>query len=155
MQKSLNIIKDWEFKLLFLACIGGILSFYILEFFFELRPCELCLIQRIPYFIGFFLCFIYFFKHSRPVKFLLLLCFLVAVLFSIFQILVEEGFIIYSCNTINAETAEELQKLIYKSPPSCFVKQSILGIRVTFLALFYNLILFILSILTLIRKFKL
>ena len=154
MQKSLNITKDWEFKLLFLACIGGILSFYILEFFFGLRPCELCLIQRIPYFVGFFLCLIHFFKPNKLVKFSLLLCFLVAVLLSVFQILVEEGIFIYSCNVVNAETVEELQKLMYKNRPNCLAKQSIFGLRVTFLALFYNFILFILSILALFRKFK-
>lgn len=48
-------IRDWQQslpRLIFLASALALATAYVAEFFFGLRPCNLCLWQRVPYFVS-------------------------------------------------------------------------------------------------------
>lgn len=116
----------------------GIVSFLSLEFIFNLKPCKLCTFQRIPYYIGLFLCFL---NNKRWVAIL----FLLNAILAGFHFFVEEGVFSFECITnSNINTIEELKSSLY-TQASCSNKAYIFGLRITLLSLFYSLFICTLS----------
>ena len=44
-----NLDKKIFFKLIFLISLFALISAYFIEYFLEYQPCNLCLIERMPY----------------------------------------------------------------------------------------------------------
>jgi disulfide bond formation protein DsbB len=131
-----NIIKIFVFL--------GIASFLTLEFIFKLPPCELCKIQRIPYYIAGIFCLFFsrkpFFLHTIIVLFFFASC------ISIFHVLVENQVFEFSCNSeMIAQTIEQLKLEILNAKPDCASKSYIFGLRITFLSTLLNLFIIFLA----------
>jgi disulfide bond formation protein DsbB len=145
------IIQTLGVKWLLILILFGIMAFFTLEFGFELKPCKLCILQRIPYYIA-LLCVLV--LPPRYAIYPVLACFICAFFIAIFNIAVEEGVVNYVCNSSkNADTIESLRSYIYNTLPECTLKSKIFGMRVTILSLIYDLIL-ILSCVFLIKRRK-
>lgn len=127
-------------KAIYILVFFGILSFLSLELIFKLKPCFLCQMQRIPYYIGGLLCLAHFCKIINKKAFLILiiLCFFSALCISIFHIFVEEGILQFSCNSITANTVETLKMEMQNAKPECSAKAYISGFRITYLSSLYN-----------------
>tara|TARA_Y100000813_G_scaffold169833_1_gene132458 strand:+ start:2742 stop:3230 length:489 start_codon:yes stop_codon:yes gene_type:complete len=86
---------------------------YIVEIFARVPPCELCIYQRIPYFLVVFFGVIFFiFKKETLFLFLTLILFIINFLISVFHSLVERGVVNYksSC-TSNDSIFEDIESL--------------------------------------------
>lgn len=46
---QLCLVKPWAQILLFAACVDSFIAAYILENFFDVLPCDLCIMQRYPF----------------------------------------------------------------------------------------------------------
>jgi disulfide bond formation protein DsbB len=144
--KQLQIItQTLSVKTLLIFILLGIFAFFILEFGFKLQPCKLCLIQRIPYYIALACVLI---LPPKPAIYCVLACFIFAFCVAIFNILVEEGLITYTCNSLEtAETITDLKRQIYSALPECTLKPKIWGMRITILSALYSLLLILTCIL--------
>ncbi len=141
-------------NLVFLFSIFVLIFAYFIEYVLKHEPCNLCLIQRLPYIIAVIIITIYFFlKKLEKITFLLLaLIFISGTLLSFYHVGIEEGFFEESflCN-LNNETSiltkEDLLKELKKKVISCKnVNFTILGFS---LALINSIVSIILSIITL------
>ncbi len=103
------------------SCIAALFAAYISEYFFGLKPCALCLYQRIPFFsIVFLLVFAYlFFRNSQKIlKFIGYVCVLLFILnaaIGAYHVGVEEGFfeLTQKCqDNIEAKSITELKMAI-------------------------------------------
>ena len=95
----MRIIKyNVEQKLILLLSIFSILFALYVEFFLGHKPCNLCLLQRVPYVITIILIiFVSIFKNLEKISFLLLsLIFFSATFLSLYHVGIEQGIIIES-----------------------------------------------------------
>ena len=53
---KINSIKNY-YLIILLICIVSLLSAVYIEYVLNIRPCTLCLYQRVPYIISIFICF--------------------------------------------------------------------------------------------------
>ncbi len=99
---------------MFIVSLFVILGAYILEYIYNFPPCKLCIYQRIPYFLIFFICIISFFVKYKNIYFystffLLFSSFLIA----LFHSLVERGVVEYesgcTSSVSNFESIEDLR----------------------------------------------
>ena len=106
--------KKYYFLLMFIVSLFVILGAYILEYIYNFPPCKLCIYQRIPYFLIFFICIISFFVKYKNIYFystffLLFSSFLIA----LFHSLVERGVVEYesgcTSSVSNFESIEDLR----------------------------------------------
>ena len=107
-------IKKYYFGLVFTISLVIISGAYILEFFYNFPPCELCIYQRIPYFFILFICIISFFMQYKNIYFYsIFFLFFTSFLISFFHSLVERGIVEYSsgCTSSvgNFESIEDLR----------------------------------------------
>ena len=146
--KNKNILN---FILLF--SIFALLAAYFIQYILGHQPCNLCLIERIPYILAIITIFlIYILKKNEKIFIILLsLIFISATLISFYHFGIEQGFIKESlvCDLKNSNeslTAEELLKELEEKTVSCKdVTFKILGIS---LATINTIISFILSVIT-------
>ena len=117
-KKSLNLIL--------LFSIFALISAYFIQYVLGHQPCNLCLIERVPYIsvvIIILLCF--FFKKFEKISLISIsLIFFLATLISFYHFGIEQGFIIESlvCDLDNTEkilTPEELLKELKEIPINC------------------------------------
>ena len=146
--------KNLYFKLLFVISLGALISAYFIEIILGHQPCNLCLIERLPY--GLCLIFIIFYflfqKKQRLITLLLIINFMFALIISIYHLGIEQGFFHESflCNIDNYTeimSKENLLKMLQKKVISCKdVTFRIFGFSLTtiniILSLFINIILF-------------
>ena len=146
--KNKNILN---FILLF--SIFALLAAYFIQYILGHQPCNLCLIERIPYILAIITIFlIYILKKNEKIFIILLsLIFISATLISFYHFGIEQGFIkeslvCYLKNSNESLTAEELLKELEEKTVSCKdVTFKILGIS---LATINTIISFILSVIT-------
>ena len=117
-KKILNII--------FLFNIFALLAAYFIEYILGHQPCNLCLIERIPYILTIIIIsLIYIFKKNEKIYIILLsLIFISATLISFYHFGIEQGFIKESfvCDLNNGNkslTTEDLLKELQKKTISC------------------------------------
>ena len=113
-------------KLIFAISFVSIISAYFIEYVLGHQPCNLCLIERIPYVISIFLIIIYY-KSKKNEKFIVLLLTLVFVFsffISVYHFGIEQGF--FEESTVcsikdNTEilSKEELLKVLNEKSISC------------------------------------
>ncbi len=120
-------IKDKTIlKIIMLFSIFAILMAYFIQYVLGHQPCNLCLIERIPYILSIILISLYFLskKNEKFLLILLNLVFIFATLISFYHFGIENGFFEESsvCNLNNNSenlTAEELLKELKERTISC------------------------------------
>ena len=128
-------------------------SAYFIEYILAHQPCNLCLIERLPYFLTIIIIFLGLFLN-RFEKFIFIslgLIFASASILSLYHVGIEQGFfkeslVCISNDEINSLDKEDLMKELQKKVVSCKdVQFTLLGLS---LATINTIISFILSVIT-------
>ena len=121
-----NLKIEFYLKLILLISFVSIISAYFIEYGLGYQPCNLCLIERIPYGLTIFLITLnYFFKKNEKfIILLLILLFLFSLIISIYHFGIEQGFFQESTvcgvkNAIEIISKEELLKQLQQKTVSC------------------------------------
>ena len=135
-------------KLIFIISLISIISAYFIEYALGYQPCNLCLIERIPYALSIILIILnYFFKgNGKLIILLLILIFIFSLVISIYHLGIEQGFFEESsiCNVKNVSeiiSKEELLEQLQEKTVSCKdVTFRIFGLSLTSFNIFISLI---------------
>jgi disulfide bond formation protein DsbB len=113
-------------NLILLFSIVAIITAYIIQYVFGHQPCNLCLIERIPYIFSIIIVSVCLFsnKFEKITLIILSLTFFAATLLSFYHFGIEQGFIQESLvcglnNTSNELTKENLLNQLKEMPVSC------------------------------------
>ena len=122
----LNLKKKNFFIITFLVSLFALISAYFIEYVLGHQPCNLCLIERIPYMVALIVIIInYKFNHLEKYLILLLIfVFLAGTLISLYHLGIEQGFIKESfvCDLKNSSkilSKEEILQQLQKKMVSC------------------------------------
>ena len=122
----LQIKNKTIFNLILLFSIFALLSAYFIQYILDHEPCNLCLIERIPYILAIIIITVSFIftKHEKIYIFFLSLIFIFATLISFYHFGIEQGFIKESLvcdlnDQNNSLTVEDLLKELKKKTISC------------------------------------
>ena len=90
----LNLKIETQLNIIFTVSLISIISAYFVEYILGHQPCNLCLIERIPYGLSVFLIiFNYIFKkEDKFIILLLVLLFIFSSLISVYHLGIEQGF---------------------------------------------------------------
>ena len=140
------------FKIIFFISFISLISAFFIEYVLGHQPCNLCLIERIPYGLSIVLIILNFFqkKFEKFTVLLLILIFSFSLLISLYHFGIEQGFFEESsvCGLKNASeiiSKEELLKQLQVKNISCKdVTFRIFGFSLTAINILINLILVIL-----------
>ena len=149
-----NIKIDTYLKIIFLISLISIISAYFIEYVLGYQPCNLCLIERIPYGLSIILIILnYFFNQNKQfVILLLILVFTFSLLISFYHFGIEQGFFEEStvCGIKDANniiSKEELLKQLQLKTISCKdVTFRIFGLSLSTFNIVISLVIFILLI---------
>jgi len=144
----LNLNKKKFLLLTFLISLFALISAYFIEYILGYQPCNLCLIERIPYMIALIIITINFkFNHlERYLILLLVFVFLTSTLISLYHLGIEQGFIKESlvCDLKNSSkilSKEEILQQLQQKIVSCKdVTFKILGFSLTTLNIIISLL---------------
>ena len=150
----LNFRIENYFKLVLSISLISIISAYYIEFVLGHKPCNLCLIERIPYGLSIFLVALNFFlkKNTKFFILLLTLIFIFSFIISVYHFGIEQGFFQESAvcglkDTSEILSKEELLKHLSKNVISCKdVTFRVFGLSLTTINIGLSLFLIILSI---------
>ena len=139
-------------KAIFFISLASLISAYFIEYILGHQPCNLCIIQRIPYGLSIIIIVLnYFFaKNERFIILLLILVFSFSFLISLYHFGIEQGFFEESSvcsmkNSSNIISKEELLKQLQVKTISCKdVTFRIFGFSLTTFNIIISLILIIL-----------
>ena len=140
--------------------IFALIAAYFVEYILGYKPCNLCLIERLPYFFAIVIIFLYL-TINRFEKFILIflgLIFASGTILSFYHFGIEQGFfkeslVCISNNEINSLDKEDLIKELQKKVVSCKdVQFTLLGLS---LATINAIISFILSVIIIKNFFEL
>jgi disulfide bond formation protein DsbB len=149
-----NLSKKNLFTVIFLISFIALVSAYFIEYILGHQPCNLCLYERIPYFLAILIVFINY-KYNKLEKYIILslaIIFLIATILSLYHLGIEQGFIQESllCDLekgANILDKDEILKQLQQKNISCKdVTFKIFGLSLTS----YNIIISILLTITLI-----
>ena len=122
----LSLIQKNLFKTIFLISLIALISAYFIEHVLGHQPCNLCLLERIPYFFSIIIIILNLkFNHfEKFFIFLLIIVFLGATLLSLYHFGIEQGLIQESlvCDLQNGSEAlskEEMLKQLQQKSVSC------------------------------------
>tara|TARA_Y100000590_G_scaffold114016_1_gene129906 strand:- start:352 stop:834 length:483 start_codon:yes stop_codon:yes gene_type:complete len=122
----LNLKVESYLKLIFIISLISIISAYFIEYILGHQPCNLCLIERIPYGISIILIISnYLLKNNeRFIILLLIITFLFSLIISLYHFGIEQSFFEEStvCGQKNATdiiSKEELLKQLQEKTISC------------------------------------
>ena len=159
-----NFKIETYLKIVFFISLISLISAYFIEYILGYQPCNLCLIERIPYGLGIFLIFINFIfdKNQNFIIILLILIFAFSFIISFYHLGIEQGFFEESAvctmkNISNIISKEELLKQLQVKAVSCKdVTFRIFGFSLTTLNIILSLILisFLVNIFKNYDKFK-
>ena len=144
----LNLNKKKFLILTFLISLFALISAYFIEYILGYQPCNLCLIERIPY-MGALIIIIINYKFNHLEKYLILLLvfiFLASTLISLYHLGIEQGFIKESlvCDLKNSSkilSKEEILQQLQQKIVSCKdVTFKILGFSLTTLNIIISLL---------------
>ena len=144
----LNLNKKKFLLLTFLISLFALISAYFIEYILGYQPCNLCLIERIPYVIALIIITINF-KFNNLERYLILLLvfvFLTSTLISLYHLGIEQGFIKESlvCDLKNSSkilSKEEILQQLQQKIVSCKdVTFKILGFSLTTLNIIISLL---------------
>ena len=135
----IDINKTFIIKLIFIISIFAIASAFFIEHALGHQPCNLCILERIPYFIAIIIIVLnYKFIHlEKYFILLLLLIFLGSTILSFYHLGIEQGLIKESLvcdlkNQSNSLSKEEILKQLQQKKVSCQdVTYKIFGLSLT------------------------
>ena len=138
-------------KLIFLICLISIISAYFIEYVLGFQPCNLCLIQRIPYGLGLILIILNYslIKNERFIILMLILIFVFSLIISFYHFGIEQGFFEESAvcglkNASNLISKDEILEQLQTKTISCKdVTFRIFGFSLTVFNMIISLILVI------------
>ena len=145
----LNFSINTYLKIIFFISLISILSALFIEHFLGHQPCNLCLIQRIPYGLSIILIFLNYFlkKDQKFLVILLALIFSFSFVISFYHFGIEQGFFEESAvcglkNTTEIISKEEILKQLQTKTVNCKdVTFRIFGFSLTTFNMFISLIL--------------
>ena len=144
-------MSDQNIKNMFIVIFS--LSFFSLaaalyiEYVLGIKPCILCIYQRIPYAIALLISVCAFFINNKKILLVILaLTFILSALISGYHVSIEKGFIepIFSCTSdnINSLEKEEILKSLNNIQPNCKdIDFSLFGISLATLNLINSFVL--------------
>ena len=121
-----NLSKKNLFTGIFLISFIALVSAYLIEYVLGHQPCNLCLYERIPYFLAILIVLINY-KYNKLEKYLILslaIIFLIATILSLYHLGIEQGFIQESllCDLekgANIVDKDEILKQLQQKSVSC------------------------------------
>ena len=148
-----NLKIETYLKIIFVISLISIISAYFIEYILGYQPCNLCLIERIPYGLALILIFLNFAfeKNEKFVILLLILIFSFSVVISVYHFGIEQGFVKESAvcglkNSSDIISKEELLKQLQVKTSSCKdVTFKVFGFSLTTFNIVISLVLLILS----------
>ena len=159
-----NFKVETFIKIIFLVSFVSLISAYFIEYVLGHRPCNLCLIERIPYGLAVVLIILnhILIKNKRFIILLLILVFSFSIIISFYHFGIEQGIFEESAvcglkDVSNIVSKEELLKQLQVKNVSCKdVTFRIFGFSLTSLNIIISLILviFLLKIFKNYEKFK-
>ena len=134
-----EINKTLTIKLIFIISIVALTSAFFIEHILGYQPCNLCILERIPYLLGITVIVLnYKFVHlEKHFILLLIIIFLFATILSLYHLSIEQGFIEESfvCdlkNSSNLLSKEDILKQLQEKNINCKdVTFKILGLSLT------------------------
>lgn len=143
-----NLSKKIYLNLILIICVTSLIAAFFIEYILGHKPCNLCLIERIPYVLGIVILIINYKFNDFEKFFILLLAiiFLISVLLSMYHFGIEQGFIEESlvCDLKNGSkifSKEELLKELQKQTINCKnVTFTIFGLSLTTFNIMISLI---------------
>ena len=121
-----NLSKKNLFTGIFLISFIALVSAYFIEYILGHQPCNLCIYERIPYFLAILIVLINY-KYNKLEKYLILslaIIFLIATILSLYHLGIEQGFIQESllCDLekgANIVDKDEILKQLQQKSISC------------------------------------
>ena len=121
-----NLSKKNLFTVIFLISFIALISAYFIEYVLGHQPCNLCVYERIPYFLAILIVLINY-KFNKLEKYLILslaIIFLIATILSLYHLGIEQGFIQESllCDLekgANIVDKDEILKQLQQKSISC------------------------------------
>jgi len=146
-------LKEKNFlQILFIMSILILGTAFIIEYVFGYQPCNLCLIERIPYGLSIIILLIYFLFKKDQIFYsiLLMLIFSFSTIISIYHLGIEQGLLDESsiCMSQNLDliTKEQILNSLKELNISCKnVAFKIFGLSLTTYNIFISIIMFLLS----------
>tara|TARA_B100000902_G_scaffold228066_1_gene216524 strand:- start:190 stop:675 length:486 start_codon:yes stop_codon:yes gene_type:complete len=121
-----SFIQKYLFKIILLISFSALISAYFIEHILGHQPCNLCLLERIPYFFAIIIIILNLkFNHLQKFfTFLLIIVFFVSTLLSLYHLGIEQGIIKESlvCSLQNGSvdlSKEEILKQLQQKHVSC------------------------------------
>ena len=121
-----NLKIESYLKLIFLVSLVSIVSAYFIEHILGHQPCNLCLIERIPYGLSIILIILNYFleKNEKFIILLLIIIFAFSLIISIYHFGIEQGFFEESAvcgikNSAEIISKDELLKQLQEINISC------------------------------------
>ena len=153
-----NFKLETYLKIIFLISAFSLISAYFIEFILGHQPCNLCLIERIPYGLTITLIIYNYFlnNHSKFIILLLILVFAFSFIVSFYHFGIEQGFFeeSYVCKVNNSNeiiSKDELLRQLQEKVVSCRdVTFRILGLSLTSI----NIAISIMFIITLMKIYN-
>ena len=153
-----NYKISFYFKIIFFISLISTISAFFIEYALGYQPCNLCLIQRIPYVLCLILIIFNYYqkKNEKFIILLLILSFSFSFLISFYHFGIEQGFFEESTvckmkNTSDIISKEELLKQLQLKTVSCKdVTFRILGFSLTT----FNMVISLILVILLLKIFK-
>ena len=144
-----NLKVEFYLRLILIISLVSIISAYFIEYVLGHQPCNLCLIERIPYGLSIILISLnYFFKKNKKIIILLLiLIFFFSFAISAYHLGIEQGLFEESAicslkNTTGIISKEEILKQLQEKAVSCKdVTFRIFGLSLTSINILLSLVL--------------
>ena len=153
-----NLKAEFYLKIIFLFSFIALISAFFIEYVLGHQPCNLCLIERVPYMLSIIITATIFFikKNQRFLVLLLIITFVFSFTISFYHYGIEQGFFQESsvCGIKNLSESlnkEDLLKQLSEKTISCRdVTFRIFGLSLTSI----NIVISLLFIITLLKIFK-
>ena len=142
---------DIYLNIVFLISLISLISAYFIEYFLGYQPCNLCLIERIPYWLGIILIILNysFNKNEYFIILLLILIFSFSLIISLYHFGIEQGFFeesaVCGIKDFNENlTKEDLLIQLKEQVISCKdVTFRIFGLSLTSINMLFSLLIFV------------
>ncbi len=152
-----NLKPEFHLKIIFLFSSIALISAFFIEYVLGHQPCNLCLIERIPYGLSIMIIMVIFLikKNQKFLILLLIITFIFSFAISIYHYGIEQGFFEESSfcgvkNLTGSITKEDLLKQLSEKTISCRdVTFRIFGLSLTSI----NIVISLLFIITLMKIF--
>ena len=153
-----NLKAEFYLKIIFLFSFIALISAFFIEYILGHQPCNLCLIERIPYGLSIMIIMAIFLirKNQKFLVMLLILTFIFSFAISFYHFGIEQGFFQESSvcgvkSLTDSVTKEDLLKKLSEKTISCKdVTFRIFGLSLTSI----NIVISLLFIITLLKIFK-